>query len=285
MHFITFKIQAKLTLSHTILTISHNASYNVCGDNMYGIDLNKEIKYITSSLRFFGEKEHHVTRICKDDVLLLVYEGILRFSEDGVPYAISPGEYHIQKQNTYQAGPLPSDSPKYLYIHFRADWTDDASALPKNGTFDYAKMRSDLEEMNRLSYSNAPYIRKAEVFYRILSKLYRTESGNSLAIQMAAFIKANIQDQITIDMLCRKFSYSKNHVINLFKKEFGQTPIAYLNHIRLSKAEQLLVTTSESAENIAHTCGYRNYSHFFRQFVGKNRISPENFRHQKRLGI
>ena len=59
---------------------------------MYGIDLNKEIKYLFSSLRFFASKEHHVDRFCKDDVLLLVYDGVLRFSEDGVMYEIHPGE-------------------------------------------------------------------------------------------------------------------------------------------------------------------------------------------------
>lgn len=267
------------------MTISHCLPYNPHGDTMYGIDLNREIKYLTSSLRFFGEKEHHVTRFCRDDVLLLVYEGVLRFAEDDVEYEIHPGEFHIQKQNTYQTGTLPSDSPKYLYIHFRADWTEETTALPPSGVFDYAQLKSDIEEMNRLSYSSAPYIKKAEVFYRILSKLSRRESNHSLAAQMADYIRANMQGEITVDLLCEKFSYSKNHIINLFKKEFGQTPIAYLNRIRLGRAEQLLITTSESAENISRGCGYRNYSHFYRQFVSQYGVSPENFRRRKRLGV
>lgn len=251
---------------------------------MYGIDLNKEIKYLTSSFRFFAEKEHHVTRLCRYDVLLLVYEGVLRFCEDGISYAVHSGEYHIQKQNSYQIGNLPSDTPKYLYIHFLADWTESAVVLPKSGTFDYTALKSDIEEMNQLSYSNAPYICKAELFYRILSKLYQTDAKDSFARKIADFIQVHYQEKITLDILCSKFSFCKNHIIHLLQKEYGKTPIAYLNFIRISNAERLLITTSDSLDSICYACGYLNYSHFYRQFLRKNQISPERFRQQHLLG-
>ena len=66
---------------------------------MSGIDLDKPINYKHSSLRFFKEGERHVSRICNDDVLLLVFDGILNFQEDGKSYSIKAGEYHIQKHN------------------------------------------------------------------------------------------------------------------------------------------------------------------------------------------
>ena len=69
---------------------------------MRGINLNKPIEFLHSSLRYFSEGEHHITRFCKDDVLLMVFEGVLRFNEDNIRYEIHPGEYHIQKSNTFQ---------------------------------------------------------------------------------------------------------------------------------------------------------------------------------------
>ncbi len=273
----------KLILSHKSLTISHYDCYNFDGDSMYGIDLNKEIKYEFASLRFFDEKEYHVSRVCKDDVLLLVFDGILRFSEDGVLYEIHPGEYHIQKHNSIQEGVLPSESPKYLYVHFKAAWTQD-SLIAKSGTFDYEYLKNDFEEMNTLSYSDAPYILKTAKFYSILSKLCKKTSGDSTAEKILEFISENCQQNISIDMLCERFSFSKNHIINIFKKSFGQTPVAYLNVLRLKKAEELLITTSEPIESISFSCGYQNYSHFYRQFVHKNNISPEKFRKQKQIG-
>ena len=251
---------------------------------MYGLDLNKEIKYLSSSLRFFAEKEHHVTRLCAVDVLLLVYEGVLRFTEDGVPYEIHPGQYHIQKHNSFQAGEHPSDEPKYLFVHFLGEWTENSGTLAKDGEFDYGALKADMEEMHQLSFCDAPYVVKAAKLYAILAKLYKTKSADTPASQMAAFLEKNHQNNVDLDMLCRQFSFSKNHIINIFKKEFGKTPTAYLNDVRLNHAEQLLTATSASIEQIAYDCGYRNYSHFYRQFLDKNRVSPEKFRQQKRLG-
>ena len=248
---------------------------------MYGIDLNKEIKYRFASLRFFDKNEYHVNRVCKYDVLLIVYSGILRFSEDGVPYDIHPGQYHIQKRGSIQEGILPSESPKYLYVHFDAEWTNN-SAIAKSGTFDYKYLKNDIEQMNALSYSDAPYIIKANKFYTILSKLCETASESSLAEKISEFLAENYRQDISIDMLCQRFSFSKNHIINTFKKTFRQTPIAYLNFIRLKRAEELLITTSAPIEAIAFQCGYPSYSHFYRQFIRKNNISPELFRKQKR---
>ncbi len=249
---------------------------------MYGIDLNNDIQYLFASLRYFDEKEYHVDRICSDDVLLLVFEGVLRFSEDGVGYEIHPGEYHIQKHNSVQKGDRPSDSPKYIYVHFKAQWTN-GSLIAKSGTFDYESLKDSMEAMSSLSHSNAPYIIQTAMFYSILSKLCKTTEPDGIAQKIAEFISKNSRQDISIDMLCQRFFLSKNHIINVFKKAYHTTPNAYLNAVRLRNAEELLITTSLPIENISLRCGYRNYSHFYRQFVRKNLISPEQFRRQKRI--
>ena len=50
---------------------------------MLGIDLDGAIDIKTASLRFFEPNERHVNRFCSCDVLVLVYDGVLRFCEDG----------------------------------------------------------------------------------------------------------------------------------------------------------------------------------------------------------
>ena len=115
---------------------------------MQGVDLNKPIRYINASLRFFKEGEHHVTRFCEDDVLLLVYSGILRFSENGEQKEISAGEYYIQRHGMRQGGETASDKPKYLYIHFLAEcWAAEGEILPKRGNFEYSALKADIEEI------------------------------------------------------------------------------------------------------------------------------------------
>ena len=64
---------------------------------MAGIDFNSPILYRHASFRYFEKNEHHITRFCIDNVLLLVYEGVLRFSEDGEEKEVRAGEYYIHE--------------------------------------------------------------------------------------------------------------------------------------------------------------------------------------------
>jgi transcriptional regulator GlxA family with amidase domain len=52
----------------------------------------------------------------------------------------------------------------------------------------------------------------------------------------------------------------------------------FINEIRLSKAQKLLIESSKSIHDISLECGYRNLSYFNRQFRLHNNISPKGFR-------
>ena len=250
---------------------------------MCGIDLNKPIFYKHASFRFFNSNEHHVERFCPEDVLLLVYEGVLRFSENGICYEVGPGEYHIQRHNAYQKGEYASDSPKYLYVHFLAEWTEDNQALPFRGNFDYHRLKPLLEKLDMLAHGDFTYIEAASKFFEILSLLYREKEPGTLAGKIAKYLSENISSAITLYMISEEFSFSKNHIINIFKKEFGVTPIEYINKLRIQKAKHLLESTSASAERISFDCGFNHYSHFYRLFMRGEGISPIEWRNKSRL--
>lgn len=252
---------------------------------MKGIDLNQPICFRSASLRFFKAGEHHVTRYCNDDVLLLVYDGVLRFSENGIQHEVSAGQYYIQRHGMQQGGEIASDKPKYLYIHFFTDaWREQGEILPKSGTFQYLTLKNNMEEMNRLSHSSAPYIAKAGKFYNILTSLCVQKNVSSVATEIANYIVKHCDQKITLPLLCQKFHFSKNHIINIFQKSYGMTPIAYFQLQRLQKAEDLMEMTSDTLESIAIKSGFNHYSYFYKLFMRKNSIAPEKWRKMKRLG-
>ena len=164
---------------------------------MRGIDLNKPIAYQYASMRYFSTGERHITRFCKHDVLLMVFDGVLRFSEDGTEYEVHAGEYHIQKNNTYQSGYAVSDSPKYLFVHFHADWCEDGAMLPFSGTFDSVRLKDRMEEIDRLSHANAPLISKTAKFLALLELLIQRNSVPTLADQIAQYIKSANKRQLS----------------------------------------------------------------------------------------
>ena len=248
---------------------------------MCGIDLNKPIFYKHASFRFFNSNEHHVERFCPEDVLLLVYEGVLRFSENGICYEVGPGEYHIQRHNAYQKGEYASDSPKYLYVHFLAEWTEDNQALPFRGNFDYHRLKPLLEKLDMLAHGDFTYIEAASKFFEILSLLYREKEPGTLAGKIAKYLSENISSAITLDMISEEFSFSKNHIINIFKKEFGVTPVKYIQDLKIKRARYLLEVTSDTLENVARSSGFNDYSHFYKVFCRESGLSPTQWRNRK----
>jgi len=251
------------------------------GDYMRGIDLNSPITFLHASLRFFAEGEHHITRFCKDNVLLMVFEGVLRFTEDDVCYEIHPGEYHIQKSNTYQKGEKASDSPQYLYVHFLAEWEDNNMTLPFKGSFDYASARHLMEELDKLSHSESSLIQKNSKFFELLLLLQQKSKPTTTAGKIAEYIGGENLSELSLEKICNKFHFSKNHIINIFKKEFGVTPIKYINDLKLKHAQYLLEVTSDSVETVALKSGFNDYSYFYKLFCRKNGLSPSKWRDKK----
>lgn len=248
---------------------------------MIGIDLNKPIFFSHASLRYFTKNEHHIERFCKEYVLLLVFDGILRFSEDGTEYEIFPEQYHIQKKNSYQTGRYASDSPKYFYVHFDASTSENKTALPMYGNFRYANLKQNIEKLDSLCHGNADYVEKTALFYNILTEINKKENQSGTADEIASFMQEKIQSKITIEMISQKFNFSKNHIINIFKKNFGMTPIQYINMLRIKRAEYLLEVTSKPTSEIAFESGFNDYTHFYKQFFQKNLMSPSQWRNRK----
>ena len=74
-----------------------------------GISMQTVPTYRLSAFRRFLPNERHITRVESGDILLLMLDGVLRFTEDGVPVELSGGEYYIQQRGLFQDGPEVSD--------------------------------------------------------------------------------------------------------------------------------------------------------------------------------
>ncbi|MBQ9806795.1 MAG: helix-turn-helix transcriptional regulator [Clostridia bacterium] len=247
---------------------------------MLGINLKTAVVSTYASLRYFAKNECHVDRFSKDNVLLLVFDGVLRFSEDDAEQEVRAGEYYIQRKNCYQAGRIASDAPKYLYVHFLAEWTDTPDALPYRGEFNYELLADLMKSIDTAYHEKYPYVKQQYLFLKLLLSLQQTPSKNTAAQNIAQYIEKNIKNISSLSELCKVFHYSKNYIILIFRKEFGVSPISYINAIKIKRAMYLLETTSESIESISSKCGYNNYSHFYRLFLKQTGKSPYKWRKQ-----
>lgn len=93
------------------------------------------------------------------------------------------------------------------------------------------------------------------------------------------YMQSNYADPaLTVELLARRESMSVSFFINQFKKAYGTTPHRYLTGIRLTRAKELLDTTSDAVESVAYACGFGSASHFICAFRRDTGMTPLSFR-------
>ena len=236
----------------------------------YALSLEEIPTYIFSSFRFFEKHEHHQTRICPYDVIVMVFEGTRRFNEGGVPVEVTEGEYYIQRRRIEHTGPVESDMPKYYYIHFRGDFTEDGTGLPLRGYADFSELLPLFRKLDALMISGASRVEIKAVFleiFAVLKKKNDRAKKNAVVLEVVSMVAENIQKPFLLDEVAAKCGYSKNHVINVFKRETGKTPYAYITDMKLDMAKQMLLHSESSLSQIGVECGFGDYINFYKAFV------------------
>ena len=176
---------------------------------MAGIDLNKNITYKFASFRYFEKKEHHITRFCKDNVLLLVFDGVLRFSEDGEEGEVCAGEYYVQRKNRHHGGEVASNAPKYLYVHFDGEWSDSDDAFPYKGNFDVARLFDLMVKIDAAARENCTHTDRQYLFLKLILALKEKAVISHVASRLSEYVENNLNKISSLSDICEDFYYSK----------------------------------------------------------------------------
>ncbi|WP_150267869.1 AraC family transcriptional regulator [Paenibacillus tepidiphilus] len=81
-----------------------------------------------------------------------------------------------------------------------------------------------------------------------------------------------------IETIAARLGYSPNHCNRVFQQVFGMSPRQYLSDLIIRHAKLLLLDNSLSVETIALRLGYRDVSHFSKQFKRWTGQPPMGFR-------
>ncbi len=99
-------------------------------------------------------------------------------------------------------------------------------------------------------------------------------SSNNKIHGVIEYLSTHLEEDLSIDRLAEHFFTSKFHLMRTFKEETGYTIYHYLTMKRLHKAHAM-IGTGPSLTEICFSCGFRNYSTFFRAYKKYYGIAPE----------
>lgn len=109
------------------------------------------------------------------------------------------------------------------------------------------------------------------------------QSKDTLVAQVCKWLDRNFRKQFSIDDIATRFAVSERTLLRRFRHEMEQTPIGYLQKVRLEHAKALLETTSLSFTQIVDRVGYLDESTFRRLFKRHVGLTPVEY--QKRFSI
>jgi len=119
----------------------------------------------------------------------------------------------------------------------------------------------------RRSYENSGYFEQAH-----------SRHPDEDIVQVQLWLQDNYPREINLAQVASRFGMSSRTLNRRFKAATGQTPLGYLQEIRITSARDLLKTSNLTIGDIADKVGYQDTGYFSRLFKQQLAITPGDYR-------
>ena len=144
-------------------------------------------------------------------------------------------------------------------------FSPDAVSDPLISAFDRFESAAKLPEPERDAYSGA-LLSEIVILLSAATGEKMTYTDDELGARVIRYLNSNIEKNVSLDKLARRFFVSKYHLCRAFKKYSGISVHSYINHKRIMYAKQL-IDSGETALGAAYKVGFGDYSAFYRAYV------------------
>lgn len=283
---------------------------------MFSIDLSQNVFYFKSGeflaesgwrhKKMFHDKDFEII-FCLENNLSLLIDGELKVLKKNDCLVVPP-------TTTIEGAHLSTQPVNFYWLHFYADWekisVNDKKLLQLKKEFIRQDVSSSLtsscflpghftiKQPNFLILSINQLLNVSNNFYyspqmtdtlvksiiielcnQYLSASTILESEHQTRVhQIADWIRANMNEDLTIYKISEHFELSQDYLSRLFKKEFGKNLRDYLIDLKISVAKVLLVQTTLPIKAISELSYYQDEKYFTRLFKKKINLTPSQYR-------
>lgn len=219
--------------------------------------------------------------------LVYIKEGQLNMTVDGVEYRLNAGDAVVifpYLPHSYESAP---DTESILLLFDPAATVFDNTLLSKkpiccraeNSAVHSLMARAvEMLDMGKrktaMAYLNAALGELLE----LLELEERDSPSGDIAVQLLSYCEAHFGEDITVQRIADELYISASYVSKVFSQKLKTGFRAYINDLRIHKAQTLLKETDQKILQIMETCGFQNQSSFNRVFREHCGMSPRQYR-------
>lgn len=162
-------------------------------------------------------------------------------------------------------------------VHERI-WTSDSPVLATEVLLDMLRQTNVAE----LAMSAAHVYLHSEERQQVASRIVQGEHHRILpagALERARrWLEAHLTEPYSLSATAQAAATSSRTLLRHFAGAYGESPLAYLQGLRVAHARVILETTYVSVEQVAQMCGYQDVGTFRRLFVSHTGQLPSAYR-------
>ena len=238
----------------------------------------------------------HADRNLPFHVLIYVLEGTIYVTEDGVDYAVGPGQLLFLKSELRHFGrQMIPRGTRWYYVHFSLPQPVHEVTENQEQWLFLPKMLSHLSgsslemelaafvEASRSREETSRWYRNQQLFV-LLSHIAHyarpKQTAPELADRIAAYLSRHACQPFAAKELEKAFFLSYKHMAAVFHKRMGMTMQAYHQRLRMEEGARLLRETLLPVGEVSEKLGFSDQLYFSRCFHRFAGISPTGYRRQ-----
>ena len=264
--FLRFIAKSAYFINEKVMNKDCRILYVVSGGGTF--ETNDEIYHLNeNTLIFYPYKTHYLIKKCSDDFLFYT----LNF------------DFTNEYKNVKTMVPIPSYKNDGKVLDTIP--SDFKNVFNNVITFNNALWaESYVKQMHKESLKQAEgYMEICDSILKVLLiEIYRSYNHHKEENVLCKNIKNIVNDNLKMNIkeIAEVLNYHPNDLNEAFKRYEGVSLHKYISKQRLICANELILTTQKSLEEIAEICGYSSLSHFSAAFKGAYQICPISLRKQ-----
>ena len=248
------------------------------------IEMDGEEYLLSPGSLFIVPAGHHYLRRPVGDEMCTLYYMHIDTRENSELAEDPQAREEIEKRRKEHAKPGAGDAPARhdYFMHIHTDLSLKREAVKK--IYEDAigvALKDHVESRTRLS------LLAAELMIMAAESSLRESAGRPVEAtapakklrKVFAYIKLHSKENITLEELCTICNFSRQHLIRVFRTEFGMTPKAYILSYKVNCAKELFFREPNlSVKEVAYEMGFEDQHYFSRLFTRVTGQSPTAYK-------